>query len=48
LDHFATTWFIFAIQIYFLTSMLKTLCFGKSKHISRLVLVKGQDSTFFP
>jgi hypothetical protein len=31
LDHFATNWFIFAIQIHFLTSMSKTLCFGKSK-----------------
>jgi hypothetical protein len=35
-------------QIHFLTSMSKTLCFGKSKHFSRLVLIKSQKLPLFP
>jgi hypothetical protein len=48
LDHFATTWFVFTKQIHFPISMSKTLCFGKSKYLSRQVLIKKPETPPFP
>jgi hypothetical protein len=48
LDHFATTWFVFAKQIHFLTSMSKTLCYGKSKYFSRQFFIKNKKLPLFP
>jgi hypothetical protein len=47
LDHFATTWFVFTKQIHFPISMSKTLCFGKSKYLSRQVLIKKLETPPF-
>jgi hypothetical protein len=38
LDHFAITWFVFAKQIHFPISMIKILCFGKSKYLSGTII----------
>jgi hypothetical protein len=48
LDHFATTWFVFTKQIHFPIPMSKTLCFGKSKYLSRLILIKKPETPLFP